>query len=292
MSGGNIDLARFATTASARRTRRTCTRKDHALDSTRARDHTDVPERLHRLPELAADLWWTWNPQAREVFRRLDYPLWRQTAHNPVLMLRLVSQEMLDAGGRRRALPAHLRRGDRRARPRPQRARHLVAQAVPRRRRTDRLLLGGVRAAPVAADLRRRPRRAGRRPLQGGERPRHPADRRRLHVSAGLLPPDGVGRRAGSRRVYERLNWADAPVEPAMHARRPALRHRRAARQPHACWCRCGGCGSAGSSCTCSTPISRRTRRGIASCRRGSTAATARPASSRRSSSASAACAR
>src|SRR5688572_24215279 len=54
-----------------------------------------IPERIRRLPELAMDLWWTWNPQAREVFRRLDYPLWRQTAHNPVLMLRLVSPDLL-----------------------------------------------------------------------------------------------------------------------------------------------------------------------------------------------------
>jgi len=52
-----------------------------------------IPERLHRLPELARDLWWTWNTQAREVFRKLDYQLWRQTAHNPVLMLQLVPQE-------------------------------------------------------------------------------------------------------------------------------------------------------------------------------------------------------
>jgi glycogen phosphorylase len=54
-----------------------------------------IPERVRRLPELAMDLWWTWNPQAREVFRRLDYTLWRQTAHNPVLMLRNVSAELL-----------------------------------------------------------------------------------------------------------------------------------------------------------------------------------------------------
>ena len=33
-----------------------------------------LPARLARLPELAHDLWWTWNP-AREVFRRLDYAL-------------------------------------------------------------------------------------------------------------------------------------------------------------------------------------------------------------------------
>ncbi len=55
-----------------------------------------IPDRLKRLPELASDLWWTWNPQARDVFRKLDYALWRQTAHNPVLMLKRVSQEMLN----------------------------------------------------------------------------------------------------------------------------------------------------------------------------------------------------
>ena len=54
-----------------------------------------LPERLRRLPELAGDLWWTWNSDAREVFRRLDYPLWRHTAHNPVLMLRQIAPEMV-----------------------------------------------------------------------------------------------------------------------------------------------------------------------------------------------------
>ena len=33
----------------------------------------ELPERLKRLSELANDLWWTWNPRAREVFRKLDY---------------------------------------------------------------------------------------------------------------------------------------------------------------------------------------------------------------------------
>ena len=56
-----------------------------------------IPARLKRLPELATDLWWTWNTQARDVFRKLDYLLWRQTAHNPVLMLQQVSEEMLHA---------------------------------------------------------------------------------------------------------------------------------------------------------------------------------------------------
>ena len=181
------------------------TEADRPWIRTRSSQSSAHPERLHRLPELANDLWWTWNPRAREVFRQLDYPLWRQTAHNPVLMLRLISPEMLELAAQDERVPRDLRRGDRRARPRPQRARHLVASAVPRQPGPDRLLLRGVRAAPVAADLRRRPRRARRRSLQGSERPRRPADRRRLHVSAGLLPPDvsPEGLAAGSLRAPE-----------------------------------------------------------------------------------------
>ena len=54
-----------------------------------------IPSRLSRLPELAYDLWWTWNP-ARDVFRRLDYPLWRATAHNPVMMLKRMTTDALE----------------------------------------------------------------------------------------------------------------------------------------------------------------------------------------------------
>ena len=49
-----------------------------------------LPARISRLNDLAYDLWWSWNAEAREVFRDLDYPLWRFTDHNPVLLLHLV----------------------------------------------------------------------------------------------------------------------------------------------------------------------------------------------------------
>ena len=55
----------------------------------------ELPNRIHRLNELAGDLWWSWNRTARVVFRRLDYPLWRSTAHNPVKMLGLISNDAL-----------------------------------------------------------------------------------------------------------------------------------------------------------------------------------------------------
>src|SRR5436190_8997271 len=54
-----------------------------------------LPGRISRLNELAADLWWSWNAAAREVFRDLDLPLWRFTDHNPVLLLHLVDPERL-----------------------------------------------------------------------------------------------------------------------------------------------------------------------------------------------------
>ena len=55
-----------------------------------------MPEKLRRLPEVANNLWWSWNLDARQLFRRLDYPLWRSTQHNPMQMLHLMSQEKLE----------------------------------------------------------------------------------------------------------------------------------------------------------------------------------------------------
>jgi glycogen phosphorylase len=53
------------------------------------------PPRISRINELAVDLWWSWN-EARAVFRRLDYSVWRWTDHNPVRMLWTLPQERLE----------------------------------------------------------------------------------------------------------------------------------------------------------------------------------------------------
>ena len=55
-----------------------------------------LPDRLGRLDEFAANLWWSWQHAPRKVFRDLDYQLWRATAHNPVRMLWLVTRERLE----------------------------------------------------------------------------------------------------------------------------------------------------------------------------------------------------
>ncbi|HEU65907.1 MAG TPA: alpha-glucan family phosphorylase [Chloroflexi bacterium] len=57
----------------------------------------NLPERIGRLEELANNLWWSWHPRARELFRILDYSLWRLSGHNPVKQLREISADKLVA---------------------------------------------------------------------------------------------------------------------------------------------------------------------------------------------------
>jgi starch phosphorylase len=54
-----------------------------------------IPDRIQRLTELADNLWWSWHPPARNLFKAVSYPLWKSTRHNPVRMLQVVSPERL-----------------------------------------------------------------------------------------------------------------------------------------------------------------------------------------------------
>ncbi|HSW46855.1 MAG TPA: alpha-glucan family phosphorylase [Phycisphaerae bacterium] len=69
-----------------------------------------LPEPLRPLRDLAYNLWWTWNPDAFELFRRMDLDLWRELRHNPVAMLAQMRQERLDRLAGDPAYIASLRR--------------------------------------------------------------------------------------------------------------------------------------------------------------------------------------
>ncbi len=47
----------------------------------------NLPERLVGLEELATNLWWSWHPEARMLFRTIDQRVWEESAHDPVKML-------------------------------------------------------------------------------------------------------------------------------------------------------------------------------------------------------------
>jgi starch phosphorylase len=56
-----------------------------------------VPRRIGRLGELAFNLWWAWHPDAQELFKLIDAPLWEEGYHNPVKFLRNVKRKALNA---------------------------------------------------------------------------------------------------------------------------------------------------------------------------------------------------
>jgi starch phosphorylase len=54
-----------------------------------------LPAALEPLREMVFNLWWTWEPSARRLFRHLDPDLWNRTNHNPLRMLQLSRQARL-----------------------------------------------------------------------------------------------------------------------------------------------------------------------------------------------------
>jgi starch phosphorylase len=55
-----------------------------------------LPENLSVLSELAFNMWWQWNYEAVDMFRRLSRRLWEQSAENPVQVLLRCEQERLN----------------------------------------------------------------------------------------------------------------------------------------------------------------------------------------------------
>jgi starch phosphorylase len=56
----------------------------------------DLPERIARLKDLAYNLWWSWHPEARALFKEIDRTRWAETRHNPVQLLRGCPKKRID----------------------------------------------------------------------------------------------------------------------------------------------------------------------------------------------------
>ena len=56
-----------------------------------------IPERLSGLRELASNLWWSWHPGARMLFKMLDRQVWKESRHNPVKVLKELPKEVFDS---------------------------------------------------------------------------------------------------------------------------------------------------------------------------------------------------
>jgi starch phosphorylase len=179
-------------------------------------DLSPFPERINRLDELAVDLWWSWQPDARTVFRRLDYTLWRATAHNPVRMLWAIPRQKLEA----------------------------AAQDAEFLRRYDRAI-AGLDAARLGRDTwwaaqfphfehhsiayfsaefalhQSLPIYSGGLGVLAGDHCKEASDLGVPLIGVGLMYPQGyfhqhISAEGWQEESYEPTSWADAPIEPAI----------------------------------------------------------------------------
>ena len=58
---------------------------------------TNLPEKLFKLEEMAQNLWWVWNADAKDLFRNIDEDAWKQADSNPTLLLSILSYDKLVA---------------------------------------------------------------------------------------------------------------------------------------------------------------------------------------------------
>lgn len=60
-------------------------------------DKYNLPENLKALEELSSNMWFSWNPDVRDLYREIDLELWRSVGRSPVAFLTKVSREKLNA---------------------------------------------------------------------------------------------------------------------------------------------------------------------------------------------------
>jgi glycogen phosphorylase len=175
-----------------------------------------LPDRIARLEELAIDLWWSWHPVARIVFRTLDYGLWRATAHNPVRMLWVIPRAKLDDAA---SNADFLRLYD-----------HAIealdaARAAKNTWWAERFEHhSGQSIAYFSAEFaihQSLPIYAGGLGVLAGDHCKEAGDLGVPLIGVGFMYPQGyfhqhVSAEGWQEESYERLNWADAAIEPAL----------------------------------------------------------------------------
>lgn len=67
------------------------------MDILRKDRFPDIPDSVSGLDKLAYNLWWSWHPKARILFKMLNRIAWKESGHNPVKMLSEIPREVLES---------------------------------------------------------------------------------------------------------------------------------------------------------------------------------------------------
>ena len=54
------------------------------------------PQNLQGLADISYNLWWSWNSEARKLFKMMNSYLWKESSENPIKFLKLISEKELD----------------------------------------------------------------------------------------------------------------------------------------------------------------------------------------------------
>jgi glycogen phosphorylase len=182
----------------------------------RSKGVPSLPDRIGRLFELAGDLWWSWHDEGRQIFRMMDYELWRLTAHNPVRMLWLIPPARLEQLA---SDPGFLALYDTAIRGLDEaRTSHGTWVASHHPSVIDRPVAYFSAEFALHQSL---PLYAGGLGVLAGDHCKEASDLGLPLVGIGFMYPQGyfhqkVSSEGWQEEVYERLNWADVPVECAL----------------------------------------------------------------------------
>src|SRR5690606_24026203 len=153
---------------------------------------------------------------ARNVFRQLDYPLWRLTAHNPVRMLQMTPRDVFDRAMLDPAcLPNYYRTMQRLDAPRGARNTWCRPHCTE---------LTGKSIAYFSAEFalhQSLPIYAGGLGVLAGDHCKEASDLGIPLIGVGFMYPQGyfhqtISAEGWQQEVYEHLNWTDTAIEPAV----------------------------------------------------------------------------
>ena len=57
--------------------------------------HATLPAELSKLQELAYNVWWSWNGDAKDLFRYIDTEAWKRANSNPIVLLNIISYDRM-----------------------------------------------------------------------------------------------------------------------------------------------------------------------------------------------------
>lgn len=60
---------------------------------------SNLPESVKKLEEIARNIWWVWNSDAKNMFRTINAEAWKEAGSNPIRLLNILTHEQLTALG-------------------------------------------------------------------------------------------------------------------------------------------------------------------------------------------------